>query len=111
MMTKRIPGPHDEQVLPIQQADQEIKASFQDVLDHFRRLTQQVNSRYIIGFRILAICQKEKYDLEDELRRAADALAAWRKVSQGMTEEKYYQLLVANEEARKEKKKENRPKR
>jgi hypothetical protein len=110
-MTKRISGPHDEQVLPIQQADQQIKASCQDVLDHLRRLTQQVNNRYIIGFRIIGIGEREKYDLETELRQAADALAAWRKVSHGMTEEQYYQLHAANEEARKKTMKENRGKR
>jgi uncharacterized membrane-anchored protein YhcB (DUF1043 family) len=109
-MAKRIPGPHDELVLPIQRADQEIKASLQDVLDHLRRLTQQVNPHYSIGFSLMARCKAEGYDLEAELRRTADALANWRKVSQALSEERYYELNSANEKARRERMKDKRRK-
>jgi transcriptional regulator of NAD metabolism len=107
-MANRIPGPHDEQVLPIRTADQEIKASFQDVLDHLRRLTQQVNTHYLIGFRLMAILDAENPGLEAELRRAIDALSNWRKVSEGLTEDEYFALNHANEEARAQVKKDRR---
>lgn len=103
-------GAHDDQVLPIQQADREIKTTLQDVLDHLRRLTQQVNPRFIIGFPLIAHGEKEGCDLEAELRKAADALANWRKVAQGITEQEYYNLHSANEQARKQRKQANRRK-
>lgn len=109
-MPKRISGPHDELVLPIQRADQELKTALQDVLDHLRRLTQQVNPHYIIGYSLMAHAEADGYDLEAELRKAADALANWRKVSQALGEERYYELYSANEKARREKMKGKRRK-
>ncbi len=99
-MAKRIPGPHDEKVLPIKGADQELKTALQDVLENLRWLAKQVNARYIIGFALIRLFEADNTDLEAQLRRAADAIANWRAVSQGISEQEYGQLNHANEEAR-----------
>jgi hypothetical protein len=109
-MAKRIPGPHNDKVLPIQKADQEIKSSFQDVLNHLKMLAQRINPYAILGFKVLELLESENLNLEAELRRAADALAKWREVTQGMTEDAYYELNHANEEARRQSMKERRSK-
>src|SRR5690242_18820248 len=109
-MPKRIPGPHDERVLPIQRPDPEIKTSLQAVLDRLRRLSQQVNPRYITGFSLMAHGKEDGYDLKADLRRAADALASWRKLTPAMGEAEYYELHSTNEQARRAKMKEKRRK-
>ncbi len=58
----------------------------------------------------MAHAEADRYNLEAVLRRAADALANWRKGTQSVSEDKYYKLYRANEQARKEKMKGKRHK-
>jgi hypothetical protein len=109
-MPKRIPGPYDESVLPIQKADQELRRSLHDVLCSLQRFALRIKPYYLIGFHLDAIFASEKEDLEAELRSVADALANWRNATQGITEKAYLDLNRLNEAVRKQKMKENRRK-